>query len=87
VNKIPSNTTCALLNSINAIVSASQGHHQVNIKLLKVKDINIGGACHTGSHVVYSDNILSGFRLKKYNIWGLISGDNGYDLSNYYCVL
>jgi hypothetical protein len=49
---------------MTTIVSASQSHHQVDIRLLKVKDTNIGTACRTGSRVVYSDKILSGFRLK-----------------------
>jgi hypothetical protein len=34
---------------MTTIVSASQDHHQVDIKLLQVKDTNIGGAGHTGS--------------------------------------
>jgi hypothetical protein len=58
-----------------AIVSASQDHHKVNIKLLKVKNTNIGEACRTGSRVVYSVKILSGFRLKDTNIWELVCGE------------
>jgi hypothetical protein len=55
-------------------VSASQGH-QVSITLLKVKDTNIGQACHMEYCVVYSDKILSGFRLKDTNKWKLVCGE------------
>jgi hypothetical protein len=60
---------------MTTIVSVSQGHHQVNVRLVKVKDTYIGGACHTESRVVYSDKILSGFRLKSTNKWELISAE------------
>jgi hypothetical protein len=61
---------------MTTIVSASQSHHKVNrlVKLLEVKNTNIGGACHTVSHVVYSVKILSGYRLKDTNIWELVCG-------------
>jgi hypothetical protein len=44
------------------IVLASQGHHQVSTRLLKVTDTNIGQACHTGFRVVYSDKILKRYK-------------------------
>jgi hypothetical protein len=59
---------------MTTIVSASQSHYQVSIRLLKAKDTNIGGACHMESRVVYSDKIRSGFRLKNTNKWELVCG-------------
>jgi hypothetical protein len=40
---------------MTTIVSASQRHNQVNIRLLKVKDTNIG---NTGSRIVFCQDIL-----------------------------
>jgi hypothetical protein len=69
VVKIPYDTTCCIILSIkyiSYIVSASTGPSSGHYKnLLKVKITRFGGACHTGSHVVYNIKVF----LLKLNKW------------------